>query len=161
MVNTCALPRRRYSGLVPDNALLAAARFHGHLGPWLVLGLRAGAYARRRLGGTPFELTARVTCPERPPHTCFLDGVQLSSGCTMGKGNICHVVGDCCRVEFVRHHSPGRKMARTPGRPAARLALELQPDVWQELHRHTGNVERLAKTLYRRRFDTLFRVLPP
>jgi len=145
---------------VPDNTLLAAARFHGHLGPWLVLGLRAGAYARRRLGGTPFELTARVTCPKRPPHTCFIDGIQLSSGCTMGKGNICHVVGDCCRVEFVRHRSPGRKMAKTPGRPVAKVVLALQPGVRAEVSASKGDIEHLARALYRRRIDMLFRVLP-
>ena len=78
----------------------------------------------------------------------------------MGKGNICHVVDDCCRVEFARYRSPGRKMAKTPGRPVARLVLELQPGVRAEVSATNGDIERLARALYRRRLDTLFHALP-
>jgi formylmethanofuran dehydrogenase subunit E len=71
-----------------DEPLALVERFHGHLGPYVVLGYRTGRLAREHLGVTAFNLEAEVFTEPRPPMSCFLDGVQLGSGCTMGKGNI-------------------------------------------------------------------------
>ena len=73
-----------------DAALLARMRgFHGHIGPWAMLGYRAGLRAVRELDApTHFGIHAEVHCPPQPPPSCFLDGVQFSTGCTMGKRNI-------------------------------------------------------------------------
>jgi len=66
-----------------------AKEFHGHLGPFLVLGLRLGEKALAKLGGEKyFGLKATVFSPTEPPERCLVDGVQLSTGCTFGKGNI-------------------------------------------------------------------------
>ncbi len=140
---------------------MAAARFHGHLGPWLVLGLRTGRYARRILGGSPFDLEARVHCPARTPYTCFLDGIQFGSGCTLGKGNIRHVRSTRVWVEFARRESGCNVfMARAPGRVRAGLKLELHPDVWTELHlkpaRTQAAVAALGREIFRRPFRKLF-----
>ena len=63
--------------------------FHGHLGPYVVLGYRMGREALRTLGsGGHFGLSAQVHSPLQPPRSCLIDGVQLGSGCTLGKGNI-------------------------------------------------------------------------
>jgi hypothetical protein len=141
------------------NGLAAAARFHGHLGPWLALGLKAGLQARRELGVSPFELTARVYCPSRPPHSCFVDGVQVGSGCTLGKGNINHLPARGCRVEF--RSSSGRSSPAGARRiTPARLIFRLRPELWDELHRNAADgwevTARLGRVLYRRRFDALF-----
>jgi len=136
--------------VISPDLLKQAARFHGHLGPWLVLGLKAGAYARRKLAASPFELRARVFCPAGPPHTCFVDGVQFSSGCTMGKGNISHERAAGCRVEFTRQGKPGR------------LRLALRPEVWTELHsrpsRGMAGAARLGREFAGRRFAELFTI---
>ncbi|MEO0081043.1 MAG: formylmethanofuran dehydrogenase subunit E family protein [candidate division WOR-3 bacterium] len=127
-------------------SLADAARFHGHLGPWLVLGLRAGRHAADKLKVKPFELQARVFCPSGTPYTCLLDGVQLGSGCTMGKGNIRHIRSRRVRIVFQRQARPGS------------LLLELRPEVWTELHlcatRH--RVAAIAHSLFRRPFPALF-----
>lgn len=66
-----------------------AARFHGHLGPNLVIGIKMGNYALRKLGARPyFGIAARVRCPDAPPPSCVVDGIQLAAGCTYGKRNI-------------------------------------------------------------------------
>ncbi len=66
-----------------------AKEFHGHLGPFLVLGIRLGEEALAKLGGTKyFGLKATVFSPIEPPERCMVDGIQLSTGCTFGKGNI-------------------------------------------------------------------------
>jgi hypothetical protein len=123
--------------VISDDVLKQATRFHGHLGPWLVLGLNAGAYARKKLAASPFELSARVFCPAGTPYTCFVDGVQFSSGCTMGKGNISHHRAKGCRVEFTRtgdangvHH----KDTESQRGSGTELRLALRPEVWDELH---------------------------
>ena len=63
------------------------SRFHGHLGVYVVLGLRMGAIGKRTFGHYT-ALTAIVRSDPKPPMRCVIDGVQFSSGCTMGKGNI-------------------------------------------------------------------------
>lgn len=134
--------------MISAGLLKQAARFHGHLGPWLVLGLHAGAYARKNLAASPFELRARVFCPAGTPYTCLVDGVQFSSGCTMGKGNISHVRSPRCRVEFNRKGKPDR------------MRLALRPEVWNELRssrcRQTAGVARLGRDFARRRLEDLF-----
>ncbi|MBS7248583.1 MAG: FmdE family protein [Candidatus Jordarchaeales archaeon] len=62
-----------------------AVKFHGHLGPFLVLGLRAGLIARKLIG-VPSSVEVRVF--PRPPLSCVIDGVQVSSGCTVGNGKL-------------------------------------------------------------------------
>ncbi len=73
-----------------NGELLARLRaFHGHLGPFAMLGYRAGKLALRELGVPPhFGLRARVQCPPHTPDSCFVDGVQYATGCTLGKRNI-------------------------------------------------------------------------
>ena len=68
--------------------LIAAGRFHGHIGPFLAIGLRMGAIANEGLGRDPMEMKASAAVEPRPPRSCVLDGIQYSTGCTMGKGNI-------------------------------------------------------------------------
>ena len=145
----CIVTAFRYSGrVISANVLKQAARFHGHLGPWLVLGLHAGAYARKKLAASPFELNARVFCPAGTPYTCFVDGIQFSSGCTMGKGNISHYRAGGCRVEFTRKDRPGR------------VRLAVRPEIWDELHSRPGKgmagAARLGREFARRRLAELF-----
>jgi formylmethanofuran dehydrogenase subunit E len=65
-----------------------AVEFHGHLGPFLVLGVRAGLLANSLLGKDCFKMKAMVTTDPHPPNSCFVDGIQFVTGCTMGKCNI-------------------------------------------------------------------------
>ena len=63
--------------------------FHGHLGPYLVLGYRMGLIALRELDSQGhFGLSAVVYSKLEPPASCLIDGIQLGSGCTLGKRNI-------------------------------------------------------------------------
>lgn len=71
---------------LPDE-LRELQRFHGHLGVYVTLGLRIGAIGKRTLGHYK-GLRAVVRSRPEPPMLCVVDGVQFSSGCTMGKGNI-------------------------------------------------------------------------
>ncbi len=71
---------------LPDE-LAALQRFHGHLGIYVTLGLRMGAIGKRTFGHWK-GLRATVRTVPKPPMMCVVDGVQVGSACTMGKGNI-------------------------------------------------------------------------
>ncbi len=64
-------------------------RHHGHLGGFAVLGYRAGELLMSVLSPQRyFGLNIVVYCPAQPPHSCLLDGLQLSTGCSTAKGNL-------------------------------------------------------------------------
>lgn len=71
-----------------DETLKKIESFHGHLGPYAVIGYRMGQIACRKLNNDPFSKNVEVMTGAKPPISCIVDGVQLGSGCTLGKGNI-------------------------------------------------------------------------
>ena len=71
--------------------LLNALKFHGHKCWASVAGVRAGIAALRTLevkrsGGA--QLYGFVEIGEEHGGMCFADGIQYTTGCTFGKGNI-------------------------------------------------------------------------
>jgi formylmethanofuran dehydrogenase subunit E len=77
--------RERQSAL--ELAIDNAVRLHGHLGPFLVLGVRMGKLAKERLNSDKMEcgnLTATVRTPLSTPYSCVLDGIQTTTNCTVG-----------------------------------------------------------------------------
>jgi formylmethanofuran dehydrogenase subunit E len=67
--------------------LLDKARdFHGHLGPFLVLGVRAGLRGLRELQTRKesLDVSAKVQLTYSVPYSCILDGIQVATGCTIG-----------------------------------------------------------------------------
>lgn len=92
----------RYMHLKQDFSLEDLAAFHGHLGPFIVIGYRIGTYVRDNFCNNPFDLRARIYCSGAPPQSCLADGIQLGSGCTLGKRNIEIIVSDTLAVEFER-----------------------------------------------------------
>ena len=75
-----------------DRELLEAGiAFHGHKCPAMPLGLRAGLAARRALGverASARELHCLAETGFAHATMCFVDGVQVATGCTFGKSNI-------------------------------------------------------------------------
>jgi formylmethanofuran dehydrogenase subunit E len=62
-------------------------KLHGHLGPFLVVGVRMGGVAKRvfdqDVGNTVrFQVTAKV--PLVIPFSCTIDGIQAATRCTLG-----------------------------------------------------------------------------
>jgi hypothetical protein len=88
--------------LARDEIMKGAVKFHGHLGPFLVLGVRAGLLANSFLGKDCFEMKATVTTDPHPPNSCFVDGIQFATGCTMGKRNIVLRKGNGTSVLFTK-----------------------------------------------------------
>jgi len=66
-----------------------ALEFHGHGGPFMVLGLRMGLLALRMLDAKGwFDIKCKVRLHWNPPDSCVIDGIQISTGCTTGKKNL-------------------------------------------------------------------------
>jgi formylmethanofuran dehydrogenase subunit E len=78
--------------------LVPLKRFHGHLGPYVVIGYRMGKLARERFKG---KMTAVVFTGKHPPMSCLIDGVQFTTGCTLGKNNIVVRDGNAPVVHFI------------------------------------------------------------
>ncbi len=73
--------------------------FHGHLGPYVALGLRIGERLLALLQPRPhFGLHVAVVCPLAPPPSCLLDGLQLATGATYGKQNLLATAGEAIVV---------------------------------------------------------------
>jgi formylmethanofuran dehydrogenase subunit E len=81
--------------------LEALQSFHGHLGVYVTVGLRMGEIGKRTFGHYK-GLHAAVTSAPKPPMLCVVDGIQFSSGCTMGKSNISVESGEDPAVVFTK-----------------------------------------------------------
>jgi len=82
-----------------------AKEFHGHICPFVVLGLRASEIALGRLGLSKAgeketvgeEVLAIVEC-----NNCFTDGVQVATGCTIGNNSLIYLDTGKNAVTIVR-----------------------------------------------------------
>lgn len=112
-------------------------RFHGHLGPFVVIGYRMGAIARKKLEG---KIEAVVFTGTKVPLSCIVDGIQFASSCTLGKGNIsvlekeeakAHFVSDRLLVEIKLHDEVRQRIESICTRDveeAMALGLFSEPD---------------------------------
>jgi inosine-uridine nucleoside N-ribohydrolase/formylmethanofuran dehydrogenase subunit E len=62
--------------------------FHGHLGVYSIVGAKMGIKARELFGVGPDQLEVLSFAGTRPPYSCLNDGIQVSTGATLGQGLI-------------------------------------------------------------------------
>ncbi len=167
-------------------SLKEAIKFHGHLGPYLVLGILAGEFALKRLRCKKyFGLEVRVWGTDKKPKSCFIDGLQLSTGATYGKGNI-HKLdgrkmkllpafgGEVSQMKYLSGHiSSALSRAQILGRESIKIEfcnpnnnkkfiLRFRESLIKRLketktHRDS---ELLAKRLYKTEYNELFNLAP-
>ncbi|MEA2055186.1 MAG: formylmethanofuran dehydrogenase subunit E family protein [Candidatus Thermoplasmatota archaeon] len=120
-------------------------RFHGHLGPYAVIGYRMGKLANRMLGEDPFTKRAIVWNGTTPPLSCIIDGLQLASGCTLGKGNI-------------TVHSDGITKARFINKSGKSIEISLKSAVKNDIDTTVTekNMIGFSEKLYQRPDNELF-----
>lgn len=122
--------------------------FHGHLGPYAVLGYKMGKIASERLGSNPFEKHVIVSTGTTPPISCLIDGIQLGSGCTLGKGNITVKNENIAKAEF--SHKNGEKMTILLD---TKIQKEIEENVTEE------NIISYSEDMYNRKNSDLFQIL--
>ncbi|GAB6102449.1 FmdE family protein [Thermococcus atlanticus] len=112
------LVNRDYDGL-----LEIAREFHGHICPYVALGVRASMIAMEELGVRRLDFRASVD--ERilaivETNNCFADGVQIATGCTLGNNSLIYLdLGKTALTlvkrgtwEGVRVYADGEKLRR-------------------------------------------------
>jgi len=85
-----------------DTILKKAAEFHGHLGPFLVIGVRMGLIGVRELkakeNGNELRVTAMLEYSV--PFSCVIDGIQVATKCTIGNQKLKLIDSLGITVEF-------------------------------------------------------------
>lgn len=123
--------------------------FHGHLGPYLVLGYRMGRIALRELASEGhFGLRVVVHSELKPPASCLIDGVQLGSGCTLGKRNI--EIGE----------TAGPAFAEFENERGERIRISLKEDIQSLIARliQESGVEEAGERIFHISEESLFEV---
>ena len=131
-------------------SLKTAIDFHGHLGPYLILGILAGQFAVEKLNCKKyFGLRVKVWGARLKPKSCLIDGLQLSTGATYGKGNIAKLNGSNIKIEFYDLLRQNK------------VVLKLKKKVVHILNRTTTHkdCELLAKKLYKSGCYELFNII--
>ncbi len=96
--------------------------FHGHLGPYLIIGFKMGELSNELLGketgaGSGYLLKkAIVKTGTKPPMSCIIDGIQYISGCTLGKGNIEIIDSQKPEATFIMNDKKINHFFKTPNR---------------------------------------------
>jgi formylmethanofuran dehydrogenase subunit E len=118
--------------------------FHGHLGPYAVVGYRMGKIAMSRLDARGKKLSARVMTGTTPPISCIVDGIQFSTSCTLGKGNIEVIDEKLPKAVFSGERS---------------LTITLKGSANQMIMENMADAENLAMRVFGMSDDELFEVV--
>ena len=130
--------------------LKEAEKFHGHLGPYLVLGILAGELALRKMRTKKyFGFEIKVWGANKKPKSCLIDGLQLSTGSTYGKSNIHRLDGRKIKIEFCNSNNKKKFTLRFRENLMQRL---------EETKTHRDS-ELLAKRLYKTDSHKLFNLI--
>jgi formylmethanofuran dehydrogenase subunit E len=77
---------RIQSNVSTKSLVRKAKEFHGHLGPFLAMGVKMGQIGLRELGLSEQTNSLQVFLKVSPnvPYSCVIDGLQISTKCTIG-----------------------------------------------------------------------------
>lgn len=80
-------------GIDEWKACVMTDEFHGHLGVFSIVGAKMGIYAREYFGIGTDLLEIDTYAGSKEPLSCMNDGLQVSTGATLGQGSI-HLIND-------------------------------------------------------------------
>lgn len=75
-------------GLEEWKATLLTNEMHRHLGLWSIIGAKMGVHARQLLEAPFDHLEVASFAGNTPPFSCLNDGIQISTGASLGRGTI-------------------------------------------------------------------------
>lgn len=87
-----------------------AVEFHGHLGPFLTIGVRIGLIGLEKISTDRSEsFTVMASLPHRVPFSCIIDGIQVSTNCTVGNQRLS--LNDSPHIQVVfKRNDKGQKV---------------------------------------------------
>ena len=121
--------------------------FHGHLGPYLILGLLMGECGLRKVRAKKyFGIAVKVRGVNNKPQSCLVDGLQLSTGATYGKGNIKKLNGNTLSALFLNLLDNKK------------IKISLKKDLVRRLNLLKGykDSEEFARIIYKSKPEELF-----
>jgi pyrimidine-specific ribonucleoside hydrolase len=103
--------------------VVLTSEFHRHLGIYSILGAKMGLCAREYFQAGLDELLVESFAGLNPPISCLNDGLQVSTGATLGHGTITIVPGEsaCPQARFTHND-------RT-------ITLTLKPGYWNQIRK--------------------------
>jgi formylmethanofuran dehydrogenase subunit E len=121
--------------------------FHGHVGPYAILGYKMGLIANQNLGQDPFDKKVIVYTDTEPPYSCLIDGIQLSSSCTLGKGSIKIEKSNSIKAEFTNKQNK-------------KITIILKPEIQQEIDTQVNeeNILQYSEKYYKMSDSDLFEI---
>ena len=125
-----------------ESPLENAARLHGHLGPFLAIGVRMGIFAERLLkqgAKTSVKFQIALKIPLRIPFSCTIDGIQATTHCTIGNQRLTVMNSQEKICACVKVDDPPRK-----------LNITVNPEVIEEIKKKMAEGltnERLAEQI--------------
>ena len=87
-------------GIDEWRAAVITNELHGHLGIYATIGDKMGIFAREQLGN-PHHLKVISFAGDTPPVSCMNDGLQVSTGATIGHGLISIADNSAARPEAI------------------------------------------------------------
>ena len=75
-------------GLEEWKAVLLTNELHRHLGMWSIIGAKMGIRAREVLKARFDQIDVISFCGFKPPFSCTNDGIQVSTGASLGRATI-------------------------------------------------------------------------
>jgi len=135
-----------FDNISPEELSKRLSEFHGHLGPYLVLGAKMGLYAKKELSSSPFEISAEITMPLKPPLSCTIDGIQFTSGATTGKANLKVSDGLPIKIVFYKGNDG--------------ISILPKEDILEKIKNKVGHedLEMLAWQIMNKEYNELFEV---
>ena len=87
------------------SVLEKATEFHGHLGPFLAIGVRLGLVGLKKIcKQNDDQLTIDVSLPLHIPFSCIIDGLQVTTQCTVGNQKLSLKDSDSIQARFKREN---------------------------------------------------------
>jgi formylmethanofuran dehydrogenase subunit E len=154
LVNLChaedGLPQPHYHRQTADPAWLAnVVQFHGHLGPSVVAGARMGMIGLRAVEAKGyFDVEVTYEGPlAKPPQSCFLDGVQVATGATLGKRTIQWLQADRLTMR-IKNTQTGKIAVLRPTPALLELLASFKPEAAAgHGHRDDEQLEAIARKI--------------
>ena len=133
-----------------------ATEFHGHLGPFLVLGLRMGVYAKDFIKPMNYkDIKAELFInPLNTPESCIIDGIQFSSGCTVGKRNLIIKEAESKGIECT--FQGNNKSIKIKVKEMTIGVIKHNLSDHHHSHHHHGTPEDVSNDILEKDFDALF-----
>jgi pyrimidine-specific ribonucleoside hydrolase len=78
----------REHGELEWETVVLTSEFHTHLGIYSIVGAKMGLKAREHFGVSLDRLVVKSFAGRKPPVSCLTDGIQVSTGATLGHGTI-------------------------------------------------------------------------